>query len=194
MRKSKYSVLVVSSNKKILDYFDKLLPKGEFEKAIKANDAGEARRLLISQTVDLLIVNAPLKDEFGTQLAEDMCIGATAVLVLVPSDKYEAISYKMEEVGVLTIPTPNTKPAIESAIRMACSMNVRLAKMEKKNQNLREKMEDIRRVNRAKWLLIQNLNMSEDEAHYYIEKQAMDMRISRREMAENIINTYDYIE
>ena len=33
--------------------------------------------------------------------------------------------------------------------------------------------------------------MHEQEAHYYIEKQAMDMRLSRREVAEHIIRTYD---
>ena len=70
-------------------------------------------------------------------------------------------------------------------------MSARLAKMERKNKTLQEKMADIRTVNRAKWLLIENLNMTERDAHYYIEKQAMDMRLSRHEVAENIIRTYD---
>ena len=52
-------------------------------------------------------------------------------------------------------------------------------------------MEDIRVVNRAKWLLIEHLSMTEQDAHYYIEKQAMDTRLSRREVAEHIIRTYD---
>ena len=50
---------------------------------------------------------------------------------------------------------------------------------------------DIRTVNRAKWLLIERMKMTEQEAHYFIEKQAMDLRVSRREMAENIIRAYD---
>ena len=62
---------------------------------------------------------------------------------------------------------------------------------EKKNESLREKMVDIRVVNRAKWLLISRLDMTEEDAHYYIEKQAMDTRISRREVAEEIIRAYD---
>ena len=62
---------------------------------------------------------------------------------------------------------------------------------EKKNESLREKMADIRVVNRAKWLLISRLGMTEEDAHYYIEKQAMDTRISRREAAEEIIRAYD---
>ena len=52
-------------------------------------------------------------------------------------------------------------------------------------------MADIRVVNRAKWLLMEKLNLSEKDAHYYIEKQAMDLRIPRREVAGNIIRTYE---
>ena len=51
-------------------------------------------------------------------------------------------------------------------------------------------MEEIRIVNRAKWLLISELKMSEEDAHRYIEKQAMDRCITRRAMAESIIRTY----
>ena len=70
-------------------------------------------------------------------------------------------------------------------------MSVKLGQLEKKNRTLQEKMADIRTVNRAKWLLIENLGMTEKDAHYYIEKQAMDTRMSRREVAVGIIRTYD---
>ena len=53
-----------------------------------------------------------------------------------------------------------------------------------------EKMKEIRLVNRAKWVLIDELKMSEADAHRYIEKQAMDRCVSRREIAEEIISTY----
>ena len=51
-------------------------------------------------------------------------------------------------------------------------------------------MAEIRLVNKAKWLLIGELHMDEPDAHRYIEKQAMDRCISRREIAEEIIKTY----
>ena len=57
-------------------------------------------------------------------------------------------------------------------------------------QTLEEKIEEIRLVNRAKWLLIECLGMTEPEAHRYIEKQSMDQRISKREAAEAVIKTY----
>jgi response regulator NasT len=51
-------------------------------------------------------------------------------------------------------------------------------------------MEEIRIVNRAKWLLISEIKMDEPNAHRYIEKQAMDRCVSKREIAEEIIQTY----
>ena len=55
---------------------------------------------------------------------------------------------------------------------------------------IEEKMEEIRLVNRAKWLLIEELNMTEQEAHRYIEKQAMDRCVTKRAVAEQILSTY----
>ena len=66
----------------------------------------------------------------------------------------------------------------------------RLRRLEKKTMSMEEKMEEIRLVNRAKWLLIDNLKMTEADAHRYIEKQAMDRCVSRREISLNIIKTY----
>lgn len=51
-------------------------------------------------------------------------------------------------------------------------------------------MEEIRIINRAKWLLINEKTMVEPKAHHYIEKQAMDLCLSKREIAEEIIQAY----
>ena len=51
-------------------------------------------------------------------------------------------------------------------------------------------MDEIKTVNRAKWLLISELKLSEPDAHRYIEKQAMDRCVPKRQIAEEIIKTY----
>ena len=58
--------------------------------------------------------------------------------------------------------------------------------MEQKTATLEEKMEEIRLVNRAKWILIDQLKMTENEAHKFIERQAMDRCVTRRTIAENL--------
>ena len=76
------------------------------------------------------------------------------------------------------------------ALSWLSSARERLRKSEKKTLSIEEKMEEIRIVNRAKWLLISELKMDEQGAHRYIEKQAMDRCISKRIVAEEIIKTY----
>ena len=66
----------------------------------------------------------------------------------------------------------------------------RIATPQKKTLSIEEKMEEIRIINRAKWLLISNLKMTEQDAHRHIEKQAMDRCIPKRKVAEEIINSY----
>ena len=61
---------------------------------------------------------------------------------------------------------------------------------DRENQKLRTKMEEVRIVARAKCILVEYLRMSEQQAHRYIEKQAMDMRTSKKNVAENILKTY----
>ncbi|MEE0868610.1 MAG: ANTAR domain-containing protein, partial [Ruminococcus sp.] len=59
------------------------------------------------------------------------------------------------------------------------------------NENLRQMVEDMKIINRAKFLLISCLNMSETQAHRYLEKQAMDLRISKLQVAKQVIQTYE---
>ena len=76
------------------------------------------------------------------------------------------------------------------ALSWLSSAREKLRKTEKKTLSIEEKMEEIRIVNRAKWILIRELKLDEPEAHRYIEKQAMDRCISKRIVAEEIIKTY----
>ena len=185
------SVLIVSASDKIFQYLRDIMPPEEFYPVMRASSAGEAKRTLLSSDADIVVINAPLPDEFGSELSLDLSEGAMCVLLIVKSGLYEDICCKVEDAGVFTLPKPNTKQNIYSALRLLSAMNSRLSDMDKKNRSLREKMTDIRVVNRAKWLLIENLNMSESDAHYYIERKAMDSRVSRREAAESVIRAYD---
>ncbi len=56
------------------------------------------------------------------------------------------------------------------------------------NRRLQDKLEELRLVDRAKCILIALEGMSEEEAHKYIEKNAMDMRMSKKQIAQKIIS------
>ena len=191
LNKNSYRVLIVGANDKTFALLSQLLQSGSYEMPLRSDTAGEARRMLLETSADIVIINAPLRDEFGTQLAQNLADDNLAVILLVPGESYDQVCYKVEDDGVLTLGKPLSGQALQTAIRLATALRAKLQKLDKKNQALQEKMQDIRTVNRAKWLLMEQLRMTENEAHYYIEKQAMDMRLSRREVAENIIRSYD---
>ena len=186
-----YSVLVVSSAEKFVKPMLEMLPEKMFDPIMTATDATQARRKLLENDFDIVIVNSPLKDEFGTRLALDICSKSSAgVLLFVKAEHYADITAKVMPYGVLTISKPTSSSMIAQSVQMLCSTRERLRIMEKKNASVEEKIEEIRIVNRAKCLLIEQLKMTESEAHRYIEKQAMDRGVTRRVIAENIILTY----
>ena len=189
--KNIYKVLVAGANDKTFALLQTLLPGSSYEPPMRAGSAGEAKRMGMDCTVDIAILNAPMRDEFGSQLAVDLARDNVGVVLLVPGESYDQVCYQVEDEGVLTLSKPLTQQTLQSAIRLATALRGKLLRMDQKSRALQEKMADIRTVNRAKWLLIEQLRMTESEAHYYIERQAMDMRLSRREVAENIIRSYD---
>ena len=111
-------------------------------------------------------------------------------MLLVKADIHAAIHDKVAEHGVFTLPKPTSKSILTQALYWMESMRERLRQFEKKSVSIEEKMVEIRIVNKAKWLLISELKMSEADAHRYIEKQAMDQCITKRSIAEDIIKTY----
>ena len=189
--KPRRRVLVVSNGTQTYDYIASLLPSDEFEPPALAASGGEAKRLLLSTDFDILVINAPLPDEFGLDFALDAATGHMGVLLLTKADLYEQVSFRAEDAGILTLPKPVQRQTLYTSLKLLAAVSTRLAKMEQRAKTLEEKMMDIRLVNRAKWLLIPHLGMNETDAHYYIEKQAMDTRRSRREIAEDVIRTYD---
>jgi len=186
-----YNTLVVSASAKLTEFLEPLLPKSEFWPVTVERDIGSAKRATLESEFDIVIVNTPLPDEFGCDFAIEICQSSDAgVLMFVKSELAEDITERVSGFGVYVLAKPVTKPAVASALKLLCATRERLRRIEKKFETLENKMEEIRLVNRAKWILIDQFKMTEAEAHRFIEKQAMDMRITKRAAAENIIKTY----
>ena len=187
----RYSVLAVSASLKFVETLRTLLPEGRYGPVTVLHDAAAARRALAENSYDLGLINTPLPDEFGTRLALDACESSSAgVLLLVKAEHCLDIEAQVSAHGVLTLAKPTSAQLFAQTLRLLCITRERLRGMEKKAVTLQEKMEEIRLVNRAKWLLIEELKMTEQEAHRYIEKRAMDRCVTRRAVAEQILSTY----
>ena len=186
-----YAVLIVSSSEKVDQQLRALLPGTEYYPVQSARSVGEARRMLLGASFDLVLINTPLKDDFGTQLAIDVCVDSAAgALLFVKAELFDSVNARVMEYGVVTLSMPTGSALVTQSLRMLCAQRERLRRIEQKQQTVEEKMEEIRLVNHAKWLLIECLSMTEQEAQHYIEKQSMDQRITKRQAAENIIKTY----
>ena len=186
-----YSVLIVTASDRFKNSIMPLLPMTDYWPVQTASSVAEARRWLADTEFDIVLINTPLPDDFGMHLAIDICTGSGAgVLLLVKNDHYNEIYSKVVRYGVITLSKPTNRQMVAQNLRILCATRERIRQMQAKQATVEEKIKEIRLVNRAKWLLIECLNMTEAEAHRYIEKQAMDLRISKREAAENIIKTY----
>ena len=165
-----YSVLIVSAAEKVNNALLPFFRGGSFEPVTVVDTIAKAQRRLSDRDYDLVLINAPLPDDFGRKFAVDVCT---------ESDSVAAI-----------IVRPLEEDRIGELIGVMCSFRERLKKVRKKTMSLEDKMEEIRLVNRAKWALIKACHMTEEDAHRYIQKQAMDMCLSKKETAENILKTY----
>lgn len=188
---SVYSVLVVSPAGRGADFLASVFDAPTFDPVVNALSAGEARRLLSSEQYDLIAVNSPLPDETGIDFCIDAAQGPSGVMLFVKNDIYEIVSSQCTREGIFVIPKPNTQRNVAQSVTLLCAICERLRKYEKKTRTLREKMDSIRIVNRAKWLLIERLGMTEQDAHGYIEKEVMNRRRTSREIAEEIIRMYE---
>ena len=185
-----YSVLAVSSSLKFNESIRGLLPESRYFPVTVMRDAASARRELLEQSYDLVIINAPLTDEFGTRLALDVCDRSGAgVLLLIKAEHYPDLDARLSPYGILTLQKPTSPQLITQSLQLLCGTRERLRRMEQKTASIEEKMAEIRLVNRAKCLLIERRSMTEQEAHRYLEKQAMDRCTSRRVIAEELIRT-----
>lgn len=191
LKEQVYSVLVVSASEKFNQSLAGLLPQSRFSPVRTVFGVGAARRELLERPYDLVLINTPLPDQSGVRLAIDLCgDSGTGVLLFVKSEHYAEVADRVEDYGVLTLQKPTSSGLVAQSLHLLCGTRERLRRMEQKTASIAEKMEEIRLVNRAKWLLISELKMTESDAHRYIEKQAMDRCVTRRAVAESILKTY----
>ena len=191
MQERTYSVLVVSSSEKFNTALSALLAKSRYYPVRFVPGVSVANRELCENSYDFVIVNSPLTDDPGVRLAISVAEGKDTVsLLLVKSEFYDEIFEKVSKHGVFTLHKPLSNSTFSLALEWMESARERLRALEKKTLSFEEKMEEIRVVNRAKWLLIDKAQMDEPAAHRHIEKAAMDRCITKREIAEEIIRKY----
>ena len=112
------------------------------------------------------------------------------IVLLVRSEVQAQIAYRCRNYQIYVLSLPLRRQVLTEMLRMLLHMRGRLMEKEEELQRMRRKMNEMGVVTRAKCLLIQMRQMTEEEAHYYLEKKAMDEGSTKREIALGIINLY----
>lgn len=167
-----------------------LMEAGGYE-ITAASSAASGRSMLMGSRFDLVIINTPLEDQFGDEAAVLASVKSDAgVIILIRNALVDNYAAEMERNGVMVVGKPVVKGILRQAILFAQVMKYRLRALQKENEKLSSRLDSVKTVNKAKWVLVEYLNMTEQQAHKYIEKQAMERRLTRMQVAEKILKTY----
>jgi response regulator NasT len=152
----------------------------------------EGRRLLQQKTFDFILINTPLIDEFGTDIAIFAIKQTTAgILLLLKNDIMGTLCEKLQKEGVFVLSKPIQRQQFHQTLILLQGNQRRFFKLVQENKKLQHKIEDIRLTAKAKYLLMVYENKTEEEAHKFIERQAMNTRKQKKEIAKEIILRYD---
>ena len=105
--------LIVSTSEKGKSFFADLIKTVGISNIVTVGNGSEARRILNRTEFDLVIINAPLSDEFGHELSITISKNYNAgVLLVVKNDIADAISSKVEDYGVFVIEKPLNRQCV----------------------------------------------------------------------------------
>lgn len=186
-------ILLVTRNTKSKDALLNYL-QNDLNRIVETANSVESGKLKLSEsTFDLIIVNYPIDSNTDASFSIDCAQSTSAgVIALLKSKEIDALSEKLEKYGIIVINKPILKVVLNQAIKFAELSKNRVMTLNEENLKLHDKIDQIKLVNRAKWVLIQYLNMNEEQAHKYIEQQAMERRLPKKKIAEKILKMYDH--
>ena len=187
MTEDTHSVLVVTKDAKLSSAISFMLMPPLFETEIMS-DFNEARRRVSERVYNIILVD--YADGEGADFSIDTSESLSTILLLTPPALFEEVSYRVEGYGIIAITNPFDQFYFYNMIKAAIAVQYKVQVLSSQITKLKVKMEEIKLINRAKMLLMQNMSMSEPEAHRYIEKEAMDRSMKRTSIAEEIIRRY----
>lgn len=183
-------ILVVSSDQKTSEILVNIL-RDSFRILPKVVESAYQAKTRLESNCDyeLVIINTPLMDEVGIDFAKNV-IEKTAAncILLVNQEIAEKISEPAEKLGIILIGKPFNKTMLYQVIKTVNIAVNRSLKLYRENMRLEEKIGEIKVIDKAKFMLMEYKNMTENEAHYYLGQYAMTKRKKRSIVASEIID------
>jgi two-component system, response regulator PdtaR len=154
----------------------------------QAGDGERAVELAEELRPDLVVLDVKMPKLDGISAAQRIAEQRIAPVVILTAFSQRDLVERARDAGAMAyLVKPFTKDDLVPAIEMAVSRFAELHMLETEVADLTERLETRKLVDRAKGILQQQLDLSEPESFRWIQKTAMDLRLSMRQVAEGVI-------
>jgi response regulator NasT len=153
----------------------------------QASDGAEAIALVAEHKPDLAILDVKMPILDGISAAEEI-IATCPVLMLTAFSQRELVD-RARDAGVMAyVLKPFTINDLVPAIEIAISRHLQMKSLAAEVADLHERLETRKIIDRAKGILMAALNLTEPQAFSWIQKAAMDRRLTMKEVAQAVIS------
>ena len=153
----------------------------------QASDGAEAITLVAEHKPDLAILDVKMPILDGISAAEEI-IATCPVLMLTAFSQRELVD-RARDAGVMAyVLKPFTINDLVPAIEIAISRHLQMKSLAVEVADLHERLETRKIIDRAKGILMAALDLSEPQAFSWIQKAAMDRRLTMKEVAQAVIS------
>jgi response regulator NasT len=155
----------------------------------QAGDGAKAIELAEELRPDLVILDVKMPVLDGIAAAEAIAGKRIAPVVILTAFSQRELVERARDAGAMAyLVKPFTQSDLVPAIEMAVSRFAELSMLESEIADLTERLETRKAVDRAKGILQEQLRLSEPEAFRWIQKTAMDLRLSMRQVADGVVD------
>jgi len=154
----------------------------------EAADGETAVALAEQERPDLVILDVKMPVLDGIAAAERIARARIAPVVILTAFSQRELVERARDAGAMAyLVKPFTRSDLVPAIEIALSRFTELGALEREVADLGEQLAARKAVDRAKGVLQRDLGLTEPEAFRWIQKTAMDLRRSMREVAEGVV-------
>ena len=154
----------------------------------QAGDGARAVELAEELRPDLVIVDVKMPVLDGIAAAERIAGQRIAPVVILTAFSQRELVERARDAGAMAyLVKPFTKSDLVPAIEMAVSRFAELNTLEHEVADLNDRLETRKAVDRAKGVLQKELGISEPDAFRWIQKTAMDLRLSMRQVSDGVV-------
>jgi response regulator NasT len=164
-----------------------MLQEAGYTVVAQAANGEEAIALATEHRPDLAILDVKMPILDGISAAEKI-ISIAPVLMLTAFSQRELVE-RARDAGVMAyVVKPFTIGDLVPAIEIAISRHTQMRSLAEEVADLHERLETRKIIDRAKGILMKALNLSEPEAFSWIQRAAMDRRLTMKEVAHAVIS------